>query len=191
MSATSSERLHRVRALSRGSSHSLTRLLIASYFLASVMGIIRDPVLHTMLSAHGSSVALQLLLVSSVTITALMVMFAHFVRPAALFLAVFTLWSAVLHFGPGWSPDALGSLWLQLALTSALVLVATDAPAAGLGRRRSRSSRGKGQIAPRRIAVRPRRRGNTPRAPRPCVCHLPCRPRCRPASRTPRCGPGP
>jgi uncharacterized membrane protein YphA (DoxX/SURF4 family) len=139
MSATSSERLHRVRALSRGSSHSLTRLLIASYFLASVMGIIRDPVLHTMLSAHGSSVALQLLLVSSVTITALMVMFAHFVRPAALFLAVFTLWSAVLHFGPGWSPDALGSLWLQLALTSALVLVATDAPAAGPGRRRNRS----------------------------------------------------
>ncbi|MBV0912047.1 hypothetical protein [Anianabacter salinae] len=104
-----------------------TRLLISSYFVVVGLCLIEDPVLYTFLiPGHLNSFAsqsLQLLVI----LAASLIMLARFVRPAALFLIVFTMASAGIHFGSTWSGDSLESLWREVSLIGALLMIALTA----------------------------------------------------------------
>ncbi len=128
-----------------------TRLLISSYFVVVGLCLVESPLLTTLIGPDllppVAAQSIQVLVLGAATL----VMMAHFVRPAALFLIVFTLISSAVHFSFNWSDGALSKIWGEVSLVGALLMIALTAqPIAfevGRVRRKARS------IRPRRVQL--------------------------------------
>ncbi len=107
---------------------SLTRMLIASFFLLTTSQVLEDPVTGALVRANDGAELVQFVLSSAVMIAAMMVMTSRLVRQGALFLAVYVIWSMVFFYGANWSTVDAGAMWREATLVGALLLVAFSAP---------------------------------------------------------------
>jgi uncharacterized membrane protein YphA (DoxX/SURF4 family) len=136
----------------------IARVSLALYFLLSATGLVSDPVIRMLFDGYAIGEPARRLLEGSVIVAATLVLFGAATRPAALYLAVFVIWSAGLQ-AHGRVEAQAGAIPGALALFAGMVLIAVDAPESPRRRRRP-----EGPIRPRRIA--PRRALPLKRAPR-------------------------
>ncbi|MEX5728918.1 putative membrane protein YphA (DoxX/SURF4 family) [Rhodovulum iodosum] len=126
------------------------RMLIASYFIAHGSGLVVDPDATALIAlvlpegwAAWTSAGL-------VWLTGFAIFVGRYVRPAALLLAVHTVWTALVsHGGLAGAPVVIEPLWSDLAMVGALALVALTAPPGG----RPNARRALRRIMPRRVTV--------------------------------------
>lgn len=106
----------------------IARVSLASYFLLSAGGLVSDPVIRMLFSGYALSDQAFDLLRGSVLMASSLVLFGVAVRPAALYLAVFLLWSAGLQAHGGVLTDERSAAMVgALALFAGMVLVAIQA----------------------------------------------------------------
>jgi len=107
---------------------SLTRILIASYFLANATGLVFDPSSRTffdgLLPADQAALATTIYLFG----TAFLIMVGYAVRFAALLLAVFVFWSGYVQFETAVSASALTDFWRDMAMLGMLLMIAVVQP---------------------------------------------------------------
>ncbi|RMD95622.1 MAG: hypothetical protein D6811_00590 [Alphaproteobacteria bacterium] len=139
---------------------SVARISLAIYFLLSATNLVSDPVIRLLFDAYSLATPGLELLKGSVIMAATLVLYGVATRPAALYLAVFLIWSAGLQAHGGLTEEQTGAMIGALALFAAMVLIAIDAPESPRPRRR----RAEGRVRPRRIA--PKRAAPLKRAPR-------------------------
>lgn len=148
----------------------IARVSLAIYFLLSATGMVSDPVIRMLFDGYALDGAMLAVLKGSVMIAATMVLFGAALRPAALYLAVFLIWSAGLQANAHMTDDRVAALIGALALFAGMVLVAIDAPQARVRRRRRSST---APVQPRRVAparvmpIRGQRLRGLPRGSRP------------------------
>jgi len=163
---TSGGKLHGAHA--EKTAHVLSRILIASYFIAKSCGLVVD--------AEGNELVLMAPLPDSiysafdtgfVFVTAYALMIGYRTRTAALMLALYVFWTSfVVNYTIGETP-MLSAFWRDLALIGGLLMTSIHSQAHATVRRRRKGT----AMRPRRITPP----GSSARTARPTakVAHAP------------------
>ncbi len=152
----------------------LVRIVIASYFIAAGVGFIEGVSLAPLFtqalpqSLQGLADALGM---ATTLILAGLILSGHWLRPAALLLAIALFWSSYMEMIALGVDDRLGGFWRDLALVAALMLTYTEPQdrrlrPAKLFRRKIKPRKLGEPVEPRRIGIERDRTHDPVRLPR-------------------------
>jgi|GEM_PF-5803160 len=104
------------------------RMLVASYFIAHATGIIVMPEGADLVPRAGTATVGSWTTITVVWLTGVALFVGRVVRPAALILALYTVCAALVsHSGLFVLPIAQHTLWMEVAMVGALVMIALTA----------------------------------------------------------------
>ena len=127
---------------------SVVRILIASYFLATATGLIMEPTGRNLFDIILPAAIAQPVSTGFLSVTAFAVMVGYLLRPAALALSVYLVWSALLQQNLiAGDPLALSAFWRDMALLGAVLMIALVQPGGSIWPQFRKKT-----IVPRRIS---------------------------------------